>query len=196
MKKLYLFLAILLFLGAITHAQERRGFYIDVGLGWAWIKYPEPFNGEVKAVANVSGVTRITLDFNLSIGYAVMQNLYLVGTASGIIDSLNASNTLFLTTMLIGPGLKFYPLPEGKYLQIGLDAGYSALSMSLSDSSTSYDGPSGFAFQVTAAGDFDRTLTGPALQLGAKFYWGLLSKESVYSVSLFAKFAYKGRRRA
>ena len=200
MKKVLAFMLLLMIVGAFVYSQEeytRRGFYIDIGAGWGWIKYPEPLNSAMKWANSFPGVTRMSIDIDLSIGYAVLQNLYIVGSIGGIADSLSAKNTLTLMTMFVGPGVKFYPLPSKKYLQLGLDAGYSGLSLSISDSP--YDdvnGPNGFAFQFSLIGDFDRTLTGPALLLGGKFYLGFLDGEAVPAFSLFAKFVYKGKKRA
>ena len=198
MKKRAGLLLVLVFLGVLIYAQdsgESRGFYIDVGGGWSFIKYPEPFNTNVKNVAKNSAVTRITVDFDLSIGGAVIQNLFVVGTLGGIGDSLSASNTLTLSTFLLGPGIKFYPLPSKKYLQIGLDLGYSFFTITDSRYTESEMGPKGFAAQISAAADFDSTLTGPALLLGGKFYLGILDGEAVTSFSIFAKFVYKGGKK-
>jgi len=198
MKKLLAFVFLAMFLGTFISAQDedyRRGFYVDVGAGWGWIKYPEPFNSSVKSVADLPGVTRISIDIDLSLGYAVIPNLYIVGSLGGIADSLSASNTLTMMTMFIGPGVKFYPLPSKKYLQLGLDIGYSGFSISDSRSSDSIKGPTGFAFQLSVVGDFDKTMTGPALLLGGKFYLGILDGEVVPAFSLFAKFVYKAKKR-
>ena len=195
MKKVLVCMILLMFMGTFINAQERRGFYFDIGAGWGWIKYPEPLNTSVKKAADLSGVTRISIDFDLSIGYALLQNFYLVGSLGGIADSLSSKNTLTMLTMFVGPGIKFYPLPSKKYLQLGFDAGYSGFSVSVSDSKDSYNGPNGFGMQISLIGDFDRTLTGPALLLGGKFYLGFMDGEVLPGFSLFAKFAYKGRSR-
>ena len=48
-KRAALFFILFVFFTAFSHAQEeRRGFYIDVGGGWAWLSYPEPLNTQVK----------------------------------------------------------------------------------------------------------------------------------------------------
>ena len=197
MKKIFVILFLLFIFGSFVYAQDegvQRGFYIDVGLGWSWISYPEPLDSSVKAVSKLPSVSRVSLDFDLSIGYALMQNLYMVGSMGMVGDSLSSANTMTLTTILIGPGLKFYPLASQKYLQLGFDAGYSAMSVSVSDSKDTYNGPNGFGMQFTVVGDFDSTLTGPALLMGGKLYLGFLDSEMVAAFSLFAKFVYKGKK--
>ena len=196
MKKAAVVLALLVFLGVFSHAQEeRRGFYFDIGAGWAWIIYPEPFNTQVKNIAKVSGITRLTMDADLSIGYAVLPRLYIVGSVGCIVDSLHASNALYLTTLMLGPGIKFYPLPSMKYLQLGFDAGYTNMYMKISDDPNSISGDGGFGMQISVACDFDSTLTGPALLLGGKFYMGILDGEFLPGFGLFAKFVVKAKRR-
>lgn len=196
MKKAAILLALLVTLGVLAGAQEEtRGFYIDVGGGWTWIKYPDPFNTMVKNIAKISGISRTSIDIDLSIGYALHPRFYLVGSLGGVIDSLSAVNTLSFTTLTFGPGIKFYPLPSMKYLQLGFDMGYSSMSVSLSDSSESFSGPGGFAMQLSVFGDFDSTLCGPALLMGAKGYLGILDGEMVSSVSVVAKFVFKGRKK-
>ena len=194
MKKVFAVLVFWAVLGSLLYAQEeKRGFYIDVGGGWAWISYPDPFNTSVKNTAAISGVSRMTIGIDLSIGYALLPNFYLVGSIGGIADNLSASNTLTLMTMIVGPGLKFYPLPSKKHLQLGFDFGFSGFNITDSSSTKSIEGPSGIGFQISVFGDFDRTMTGPALLLGGKFYLGILSQKPVPGFALAAKFVYKGR---
>jgi len=82
-----------------------------------------------------------------------------------------------------------------KHLQVGFDAGYSNLYVSLSNSSDTIVGDGGFAMQFSLAADFDSTLTGPALLLGGKLYLGIIEGELIPAFGLFAKFVFKVKRR-
>jgi len=192
LKKIIILAALVLILSAALNAQDTRGFYIDAGGGWTFVSYPEPFNSRINSFMALTGASRSTIDLDLSIGYAVLPNLCIVGSFGFNYDSLTVSSTLEYSTGLIGPGLKFYPLPSMKYLQLGLDIGYTAISIIDSRYPDSDDGPSGFGAQITAAYDFSSKLTGPAVLLGGKFYAGYLDGQFMPAFSIFAKFVYKG----
>ena len=93
MKRLFL-CGLVLFLGSfsLVFAQEweerRRGVYIDLGLGFGGMSY---LGGDTKATAdrfNETADMRMAIDLQLlTIGWALTQNLYLVGTLPAVGDA-------------------------------------------------------------------------------------------------------------
>jgi hypothetical protein len=87
-------MVLLVFLGvgvsAFAQTDERgRGFYIDAGIGYGGIIYSGESNTIVKNIQD-DGFNRITLAVDVSIGWAVLQNLYALGHLPVLpIDFLN-----------------------------------------------------------------------------------------------------------
>jgi hypothetical protein len=194
-RKLILFFAIFLVIGGtiFSQSQERnRRLYIDFGLGFGDISY----NGELDDAlesAKDNGFDRVMVALDLSIGWAISQKWYIVGSITGLGDRLYyLSDYIQLNTYLIGPGIRLYPLPSGKYLQLGVDFGMGRM---VSDSNVDQvDGlvsEPGIGVKVSAAYDFDSTLTGFTFLLGAEFLADFIEDETICSVSLFGKFAFK-----
>ncbi|MDR1030131.1 MAG: hypothetical protein LBL76_04595, partial [Treponema sp.] len=111
---LVLFLVSCSFVFAQERAERRRGFYIDVGLGFGGISY---FGGDTKTTADRFNETtnrHITIDMSLlTIGWALTQNVYLVGTMSGLGDGYFDSemNQSQINIAMYGIGTRYYPLP-------------------------------------------------------------------------------------
>jgi hypothetical protein len=178
---------------AFSQAIERnRGFYIDGGFGFGWIGYSGE-RDDLREWADGNGFDRTTIALDLSIGWAVLQNLYAVGSVTGFGDRLyKSSDYIQSNSYLFGAGIRFYPLSSMKHLQLGADLGIgrTVLDSNISDVDPVVSDP-GFAMKISAAYDFDSTMTGPALLLGGEFLLDLIESETIAGFSLFAKFVYK-----
>jgi hypothetical protein len=174
----------------VVHADEKRGFYFDAGLGFGKASYDDTLDDLLDAFDD-NGARRITLSLDLAAGGAVRQNLYVVGSITGFGDRLSEDDEyLQLNTYLFAVGLRHYPLASQKHLQLGIDVGLSkaALQSSFADDASS---DSGTGLRLLAAYDIDSTLRGPTLQVGAQFLAARIEGTNYNALSLFAKFAFK-----
>ena len=182
-----------LFLATAAHAAEKRGFYVDVGLGFGRAHYGGQLDDLLDAVDD-NGYSRLTLALDLSMGGAVLPNLYVVGSVAAFGDRLtNSDDTgdyLQLNTYLFGPGVRYYPLPSHKHLMLGVDVGLTKVVLQSDDDS--YEASdSGSGLRLLVAYDIDRTLRGPTLQVGAQFMTASVEDVKFRGLSVFAKFAFK-----
>jgi hypothetical protein len=187
------------FLGIISlpvfsQTNERyRGFYMDMGLGFGGVGYGEEIDNLLEW-ADDNGVDRMTISLDFSIGGAVSQNLYVVGSIAGFADGLQkSSNYMQLTTMLLGLGVRFYPLSSMKHLQLGADVGLGEIGFSSNVAGVEVEVTSdpGFGIKLSAAYDFDSTMTGLALLLGGEVLLDFIEGETIAGYSIFAKFVIK-----
>jgi hypothetical protein len=197
MKRSFLF-GFLLFLvsASLIFAQEReerkRGFYVDIGLGFGGISY---FGGDTKTIVdgfNETTNTHMTLDLSfLTIGGALTQNVYLVGIIAGIGDAYFDSemNQSQLSVAVYGIGARYYPLPSRKHLQLGLDLGVSALGISQNNETSTSD--LGFSTRLSAAYDFDSTMTGFTLMPGGALMVNIIENDVSLAYTLFLKLVFK-----
>ena len=197
MKRSFLF-GFLLFLvsASLMFAQEReerkRGIYVDIGLGFGGISY---FGGSTKTIAdgfNETANTHMTLDLSLlTIGWALTQNVYLVGTIVGIGDGYFDSqmNQSLLSVAMYGIGARYYPLPSKKHLQLGLDFGASRLD--ISDNNESSYSDVGFSARLSAAYDLDSTMTGFTGIPGGALMMNIIENDVSLSYTVFFKLAFK-----
>jgi hypothetical protein len=197
MKRSFL-LGFLLFLvsASLMFAQEReerkRGFYIDIGLGFGGISY---FGGNTKTIAdgfNETANMHMTLDISiLTIGWALTQNVYLVGTMAGVGDGYFDSqmNQSQLTVAMYGIGARYYPLPSKKHLQLGLDFG--AGRVGILDNTELSNSDLGFSTRLSAAYDFDSTMTGFTGMPGGALMLNMIENDVSLSYAIFFKLAFK-----
>jgi hypothetical protein len=203
MKKRIL-LAVLFVCAAVLSAQERaerrRGFYIDTGFGFGGIGY---FDGDVKTAADRfsdAADIHFTLDMNLiTIGWALTQDLYLVGSIAGIGDSYsysyrdsNSESKMSLSDVIVemyAVGARYYPLPVKKYLQLGLDAGISYMSVS-QDNKRAESNP-GFSGRLSAAYDIDSSMTGFTVLAGGALLASVIERNASVAYTLFVKLGFK-----
>jgi hypothetical protein len=194
MKRAFLLGFLLVLVSAsLMFAQERkRGFYIDTGMGFGGIGY---FGGDTKTIAdgfNETADMHMTLDLSyLTIGWALTQNVYLVGTIAGVGDGYFDSemNQSQLTVTMYGIGARYYPLPSKKYLQLGLDFGTSQKSVLDNNKYTYSD--LGFSTRLSAAYDFDSTMTGFTGMPGGALMMNIIENDVSMSYTIFFKLAFK-----
>ncbi|MDR0722687.1 MAG: hypothetical protein LBF75_07875 [Treponema sp.] len=189
---LILFLLSLSLVVAQERGERKRGFYIDVGLGFGGISY---FGGDTKTIADTFNETadmRLTMDMSLlTIGWALTQNGYLVGTIAGVGDAYIDSemNQSQLSIGMFGIGTRYYPLPSKKHLQLGLDVGISEIDVLHDEKTVSSD--LGFSSRLSAAYDFDSTMTGLTVLLGGTVMLNIIERDTSLSYALFLKLAFK-----
>ena len=180
-------------ISSVVSAQERdRGIYIDLGLGFGGISY---FGGDTKTIAdgfNRTADIHITMDLNmLTIGWALTQNVYLVGTIASIGDGYFDSqmNQNQISIAMYGVGTRYYPLPDKKHLQLGLDLGASR--MEILYNKKTYISDFGFSIRSSAGWDFDSTMTGFAAILGGDLRLNVIENDTSLSYALFFKILFK-----
>jgi hypothetical protein len=177
---------------SLAQGEERRGFYLDAGIGIGSVSYGDELD-DILDEADDNGLDRITAGLTISIGGAVLQNLYLVGTITGLGDRLyDGSDYLQLNTYLYGVGVRYYPLRSRKHLQIGADVGIGKVALQTSE--PGYDdqySDNGTAVKLSVAWDFDSTLRGPHVLVGAEVLSASIDHENVTGAALFVKFVLK-----
>ncbi|GMO52806.1 MAG: hypothetical protein Pg6C_19090 [Treponemataceae bacterium] len=188
-------------IGALCFAQtqeRKRGIYFDIGLGFSFTRYGSELDDVIKQVRD-DGFDRMAVALDSSIGWAVTQKLYAVGSFCGLGDRLTYESSektadyyVQINTYLFGLGIRWYPLPSGKYLQLGADAGFGrfiavsnipGMKTALSDW--------GFAQKLSIALDIDRTMTGPAILLGFEELLEFVEDDTAAGFSIFVKFVFK-----
>ena len=183
----------LLFSAVLAHAaEEKRGFYLDVGLGAGSARYGDEVDDALDLLED-NDFDRTTLGLDLVIGGAVLPNLYVVGSVSGFADRLdNDDENLQLNTYLFGVGVRYYPLPSKKHLQLGADVGLANMVLDTSfDEVGDYTSDNGTGLKLSVAWDFDSTLRGPAFMLGVQFMTASIEDVDFTGASLFARFLLK-----
>ncbi len=186
-----LFLSFLLSAALANAAEEKRGFYLDVGLGAATVKYGDELDDALDLLED-NDFDRTTLSLDLTAGGAVLPNLYVVGSISGFADRFDdGDEDLQLNTYLFGVGLRYYPLPSKKHLQLGLDAGLAKIVATSSFDDDDITSDTGSGFKLSVAWDFDSTLKGPAFMLGMQFMTASVEDVDFSGGSLFARFVFK-----
>src|SRR5262245_22085346 len=81
-----LFFTLLLPVAAVQSA-EKRGFYLDAGIGYGGVSYRKGIETAIDS-AKEDGLGRVTVSLDVSVGMAVRQNLYLVGSLTALGDRL------------------------------------------------------------------------------------------------------------
>jgi hypothetical protein len=98
-----------------------------------------------------------------------------------------------LNTGLYGLGIKWYPFFSGKYLQFGADIGLASTGLVtyINSSTNTIISDPGFGMKISAAYDFDSTMTGPTLLLGGDILSCFVEGENRTCFSVFVKFVFK-----
>ena len=142
------------------------------------------------------------ITYELCIGWAVLQNLYVIVegsatahpygvTISGLpLSSKPKAEKVGFWSYFIGPGLRLYPLPSEKHLQLGASFGWGYAEVKY-PSSITYKSDLQLGFKLSAAYDFDSTMTGWALLLGGETMFTFISASPVIGFTVFAKVVFK-----
>jgi hypothetical protein len=178
--------------GFVQAAENGRGIYFDIGIGLGFVDYSSEYDDAFALMEN-AGFDRTVVSVDVCIGKAVTDKTYVVGSCSAFGDWLERDSDYFqLYTLLYGIGVKHYPLPSGTRFQIGGDVGFSrTVFMSNMPDMPSLASPLGFGFKLSAAYDFDATLTGPACLIGIESFMAVIQDETTGGFALFVKFMLK-----
>ncbi len=164
---------------------DRRGFLFELGAGPASIYY----GPDVESLVTGSGLQRLDLALHLAVGYAIVQNLYVIGIAQGAATRFyDYFDYLQLNSYLFGGGVRVYPFHTG--LVLGLDAGAGRM---VAQSSVGVGGtaPAGWATALSAAYDFNRRATGFGFQAGVRVFHVSLPTSAATAASAFVSIAWK-----
>jgi hypothetical protein len=88
-------------------------------------------------------------------------------------------------------GARYYPLPSKKYLQLGLDVGLSRMNIVHYRQDPPDDSTAGFGGRLSAAYDFDTTMTGFTVLLGGSLTMNIIENDTSLAYALFFKLAFK-----
>ncbi|MCL2557259.1 MAG: hypothetical protein FWE09_02145 [Treponema sp.] len=172
-------------------SEKPRGFYFDAGLGLSGMAYFGDVGGMVTAL-DQAGFESFTVSLGATFGYAITQDIYAVGSLALFLKGMDrGSENIDLTTTLLGVGLRYYPLPSMRVLQLGGDLGLAriVITTNLPDVPPLSGSDFGFGLMLSAAIDFAASMTGPSFLLGSDFMLAFVQSETVVGFSIFAKFA-------
>jgi len=98
-----------------------------------------------------------------------------------------------MDTCLFGLGVRFYPLPSMKYLQLGTDLRFGKIALYPYNSEVKLFSTDPFGIKFSVAYDFDSSMTGMALLLGGEVLldYFIESNTAITGFSIFAKFVFK-----
>jgi hypothetical protein len=172
---------------AFSQANEKkRGLYIDVGIGMVI--------NDLGRMSNDNVMDRIAMSIEANIGWAILQNFYIVGSLPGISDKLyKSSDYIQMDTCLFGLGIRFYPLPSMKHLQFGSDIRFGRILLYSNNYEIKTFSTDPFGMKFSASYDFASTMTGPTLLLGGEILLDYFNEnnETITGLSLFVKFLLK-----
>jgi hypothetical protein len=203
MNTVLLALLVVLFVPSVVSAQEgakrperARGIYFDTGLGFGGIRYLGDDATTIADAFDRTATTHLVIDLSmLTIGGALRDNLYFVATVAGVGDAyLDADgNQSQITVAMYGLGVRYYPLPSKKHLQLGLDVGANGMHVTYGGEPNKPDGMSdtGFSQRVSIGWDFDSTMTGFAVMAGGDVMLNIIEGEASVSYALFLKLVFK-----
>jgi hypothetical protein len=179
--------------GYSQEAERQRGPYFEIGLGLNVGLGPKGINyntvlKDIKETADDAGFKGFTPYIDLSAGWAVLDNLYAVGTIFGMADVLfKDGDALLLGFRVYGIGGRFYPIKT--HLQIGLDLGLATTEV-VSSTYQNVKNNIGFGSKVSVAYDFSKKKTGPTALAGG-FIANFVEGEAITAFNTFVKFVYK-----
>jgi hypothetical protein len=174
-----------------TVKKRGSGLYLDAGIGLGGIDYHNDVMDDAINLAIDNGFERTVVSIDLSIGGAIAQNLYFVGSIAGFGDRFDHSaGYLQVTTMLLGCGLRYYPFSSVN-LQFGLDFGLGQVATDSNiDKGMETMSDYGYALKPSIAYDFSPR-AGLSCLLGVESLIGFIEDEVITGWSIFFKLAYR-----
>ncbi|MDR1787097.1 MAG: hypothetical protein LBR16_01385 [Treponema sp.] len=137
---------------------------------------------------------RAGFGFSLSGGYQLVPGLYVSGSLLYSLDRMRGSGyeIAFHQPALLA-GLRWYPMPGKRFLQLGLEAGPAWLLFDNNIAFPGYEnrGALGVGVNLSAACDFNAAFTGPHWQLCANLLYSYINGGSVLNPGISVKIAYK-----
>jgi len=181
-----------LFILLVTFSISAQGIYFDIGLGFGFGQ--TEIDGTNVTDSMVLGFKEFGGEVGLKLGYGPIAgiSLYIVGEFSGITHVIKGFDDLQCTSVLIGPGIIFYPIP---LIQFGASIGYSYVGINTNLPAIPHYGKGGIAWNVYVAIDLGKKNHG--LLIGLKYTRAnnpleISEAETMSSlISLIAKYAYR-----
>ncbi|OQY38528.1 MAG: hypothetical protein B6229_05725 [Spirochaetaceae bacterium 4572_7] len=190
MKKLFL-LVLFVLLGAFIFAdggENKRGFYLSFGGGPAYVSYTKELDDVLTMIEDLGG-DRITFSMNLSLGYAVTDNLYAIGNITAYGDRIDKDKDYMqINTYLYAVGIKYFPFTTGLFLGTNFGTSVMLLQSNLTETISSEPG-TGLDFVLGY--DFDRTSTGFGLQIGIKASGYTVEDDTIGASTFFVNLVWK-----
>lgn len=180
MKKIIL---ALLLISAVTLSarSNKRDYLFQIGLGAADITYPEPLESSVDSLED-SGINRTTIHFDLTLGYAFLEDTYFTVGINGIGDRFEENGVyLQYNTYLFSVGFRHFPFDKGFY--VGADIG-SAVFIADLDGQDSYTSDDGHGIDLKLGYDFDSNKSGPSLAIGTSLNYYKIESDEIYSAAI------------
>ncbi len=146
---LIVFTAILSFPPLAAAENANRGFIFQFGVGAGFPSYPSALEATMSYADSLPGIARTQVSLDLALGYAVSQQIYLLGRADGIGDRISDSygDYVQVNLYLYSVGLRFYPWTTGVYLE-----GSAGASSGVSDFGFGYGAAIGYDFTSNPRG--------------------------------------------
>jgi hypothetical protein len=163
---------------ACTAEEGSRSLLVQAGLGIYLPSYPSDVEALFSYVESQPGMSRIKMSLDLAIGFAVLNDTYILARIDGGGDRLYEGSDYFQLNMyLYAAGLRYYPSITGFFLEA--EGGASrAVTMSNAGNAASDFAP-GFAASVGY--DFARSPRGMGLAIEGR-YLGLLVEGDLVSI--------------
>jgi hypothetical protein len=172
MKKNFCILALALFVTAAwaeySPIEDQRGFLFEIGGGgFSFTKYGSAADSALSRYASFAAADRIKVYVDIRLGWAISQNLYLVGSVDGFGDAFFAGTESLdqLNSVLYSVGVRYYPFVTG--LVLGADAGASVLTVT-SNATGVGSTPLSAGIGLTLAWDFGGTPKGVTAEIGMR----------------------------
>lgn len=194
MKARLLLLCVVIFLPAFLGAQQPSetpaAGILQVGLGYAVLNYPSALNDAIQTAQSL-GLQRIPICIELSGGWAILNNAYLMGGVTGFGDRLydpsNTANWMQINMYLFELKLKYYPMMAG----LSIEGGAGITSMVVDSPAATINSNPGVGASAGVSYDFAPKMAQGGMQLGADVVLLSIEQEMCTGIGVFFKYAWK-----
>ena len=180
----------LLFLnaGSIAYAQ---GFYIDGGISLNMSNYGTKMDEFIADCSKIYSLNRSVLGANVTSGYGIIPGLYIVGNflySRDLIRGFGYEINLRSTSLLAG--VRWYPFKSNRFLQLGLEAGPSWLSLKNNIGIPDNTGL-GIGINSLVGIDFKSSFDSPPFQFCINFLYSNINGGSKITPGISVKIGYR-----
>jgi hypothetical protein len=138
MKRFFAVLVLsLLSLSFIVAQETRPDFFVQAGIGLSAPNYPSETEDTMKLLASAPGISHVRMSFDGEVGYATIDNLFIVARIDGVGDRLydKYNNCHQLDMYLFSTGARY--LSQGSYAEANIGVSGATLSTSYGVADTS-----------------------------------------------------------
>ena len=151
----------------LSAQEERRSLLFEIGAGLGFPGYPVEAEAVLSGLDDRPGVERFRVAVDVSVGFALSQNTFLMAGMDGTGDRLmDDSDYMQVNLYLYSLGLRYYPRTTGFYFEGNL--GTTACLIQLSDLESRVS-DFGFGYGAALGYDFNDSPRGFGLSLEARF---------------------------